>query len=344
MPHEVIMPALGMAQDTGLLVNWLKAPGEAVSLGDPLFEVETDKSTMEVEAPADGFLTDLKAEAGAEIPVGQIIALISDTAEGEGLTQEPSDFIDTQVAEKVDAEPTAAIPTHKVADPPVGSRQNTNIAVAPVAENERILASPKARRLAHEAGLDLNRLVLAGHPQPYHVADIEVLRTLPKTGSNAATSAHLSQITACVPRTGTDDFLNWMLEDGGITIAPTALWASFASGALRSAMPDTVDLIIALSNLTGVTAVLKNPDKTRLLHQMEVPDSHADLVLRDMTDSPITGLRLGPPDTPVLSVASDRDMLRLSLEFTSDQLESEAAIALISGFAERLADPLQYLI
>ncbi|MBV6638758.1 MAG: lipoyl domain-containing protein, partial [Mameliella sp.] len=50
MPHDVIMPALGMAQDSGLIVAWHKEPGAAVATGDVLFEVETDKATMEVEA------------------------------------------------------------------------------------------------------------------------------------------------------------------------------------------------------------------------------------------------------------------------------------------------------
>jgi pyruvate/2-oxoglutarate dehydrogenase complex dihydrolipoamide acyltransferase (E2) component len=50
MAHEVIMPALGMAQDTGLIVSWLKKPGDAVKAGDPIMEVETDKATMEVES------------------------------------------------------------------------------------------------------------------------------------------------------------------------------------------------------------------------------------------------------------------------------------------------------
>ncbi|MBB99488.1 MAG: pyruvate dehydrogenase, partial [Rhodobacteraceae bacterium] len=49
MPHDVIMPALGMAQDSGLIVSWLKSPGDAVKAGDALMEGETDKATMEVE-------------------------------------------------------------------------------------------------------------------------------------------------------------------------------------------------------------------------------------------------------------------------------------------------------
>ena len=59
MAHEIIMPALGMAQETGRLVAWLKNEGDTVKKGEPLMEVETDKSTMEVEAPRDGFLVNV---------------------------------------------------------------------------------------------------------------------------------------------------------------------------------------------------------------------------------------------------------------------------------------------
>ncbi|MEP3275046.1 MAG: lipoyl domain-containing protein, partial [Stappiaceae bacterium] len=77
MPHEIIMPALGMAQDTGLIVAWHKNSGDPVAIGDVLMEVETDKSTMEVEAQAQGYLTNVKAAAGDNVPVGNVIALIS---------------------------------------------------------------------------------------------------------------------------------------------------------------------------------------------------------------------------------------------------------------------------
>jgi len=80
MPHDIIMPALGMAQDTGVLVRWIKQPGEAVAEGDALFEVETDKATMEVEAQSAGYLTQVTAQAGDNVPVGQVIAQISESA------------------------------------------------------------------------------------------------------------------------------------------------------------------------------------------------------------------------------------------------------------------------
>lgn len=116
VPTDVIMPALGVAQDTGRVLRWLHAEGAHVSKGEPLIEVETDKVTVELEAPADGTLSAVAAQAGEDVPVGSVIACI--LASGE----------------------FAALPA-----PPGPS------AVRP-------LASPVARRMAREAGIDLSEL------------------------------------------------------------------------------------------------------------------------------------------------------------------------------------------
>ncbi|HSQ14392.1 MAG TPA: biotin/lipoyl-containing protein, partial [Candidatus Deferrimicrobium sp.] len=84
MATNVIMPALGVAQQTGTVLKWLKAEGQAVTKGEPLMEIETDKSTVEIEAAASGILSRVTAKAGDEIPVGQTIALI--LAPGEEAT------------------------------------------------------------------------------------------------------------------------------------------------------------------------------------------------------------------------------------------------------------------
>ncbi|MGH7775731.1 MAG: lipoyl domain-containing protein, partial [Candidatus Dormibacterales bacterium] len=76
MATDVIMPALGMAQETGVLVAWLHREGEEVAQGDPLMEVETDKAVVEVEAPASGRLAAVTAGVGDEVPVGQVMAVI----------------------------------------------------------------------------------------------------------------------------------------------------------------------------------------------------------------------------------------------------------------------------
>src|SRR4051794_10558725 len=76
MPAEVIMPALGMAQDTGKLLRWLVQPGATGAKGEPLMEIETDKVTVEVESPADGVLAGVRAAEGADVPVGEVVALV----------------------------------------------------------------------------------------------------------------------------------------------------------------------------------------------------------------------------------------------------------------------------
>ena len=97
MATNVIMPALGVAQQTGTLLKWLKSEGESVSKGEPLMEVETDKATVEIEAAASGTLAGVTAKPGDEVPVGQRIALI--LAPGEVATcggasgPSPSDLV-----------------------------------------------------------------------------------------------------------------------------------------------------------------------------------------------------------------------------------------------------------
>src|ERR1700723_4577468 len=93
MAFSVVMPALEMAQETGKLLAWRKKEGDHVRKGEPLLEIETDKAVVELEAPADGILAGIKAEAGADIPVGQTIAGIAapgDSVPGGNLSTAPA--------------------------------------------------------------------------------------------------------------------------------------------------------------------------------------------------------------------------------------------------------------
>ena len=76
MATNVIMPALGVAQQTGTLLKWLKAEGQSVTKGEPLMEIETDKATVEIEAAVSGILAKISAKPGDQVPVGQTIAMI----------------------------------------------------------------------------------------------------------------------------------------------------------------------------------------------------------------------------------------------------------------------------
>src|SRR2546428_5059424 len=138
MPTDVIMPALGMAQETGKILRWLKSDGDAVEQGAPIMEIETDKVTVEVEAPASGTLAGLRVPEGADVPVGGVVAMI--LAAGE----------DSPPQLPAAAEPVAT--TTAPVKPQVGER------AAPRRDGKRPLASPKARKLAQERGVDIASL------------------------------------------------------------------------------------------------------------------------------------------------------------------------------------------
>src|SRR3989454_3991360 len=80
MADEVKLPRLGQGMESGTIVKWLKSEGDKVEKGEPLYEVDTDKATQEVEAEASGVLLKIAVEAG-EVPVGQTIAVIGEEGE-----------------------------------------------------------------------------------------------------------------------------------------------------------------------------------------------------------------------------------------------------------------------
>ena len=81
MVTEIILPMLGETMNEGALVEWLKNEGEPVQRGEVLFTVESDKATLEVEAPASGFLREIRVPAGQTVPVLAVVGLITTTAD-----------------------------------------------------------------------------------------------------------------------------------------------------------------------------------------------------------------------------------------------------------------------
>ncbi len=138
MATGVIMPALEMAQETGVLVSWLKHDGETVVKGEPLMEIETDKVTLEIEAPASGTLGGVLAKEGDVVPVGQTIAWI--LAPGEQAPKSAPAVRQSGRASSPVPAPVSATAQH--ASEPEHSPD----------------ASPVARKMAQEHGVDLAKL------------------------------------------------------------------------------------------------------------------------------------------------------------------------------------------
>jgi pyruvate dehydrogenase E2 component (dihydrolipoamide acetyltransferase) len=157
MAISVIMPALEMAQETGKLISWLKKEGESVAKGELLLEIETDKAVMEIESPADGVLAGIKAQAGAEVPVGQTIAWIVRPGE--------SPPVDEVAA-------TSGRQTGPVASPTSIYESAKQTPLPKRAETEPIRISPKARRLASEKGVNLSDIRGSGAAGEILASDI----------------------------------------------------------------------------------------------------------------------------------------------------------------------------
>lgn len=154
MPVEVILPKVDMDMSHGTLATWHVAEGETVAKGAPLFDIETDKAAMEVEAPASGRLGSVTAKPGDKVAVGTVVALIF--AEGETEVAAPTAQA-SAVAVAVVAQPAEGLPATEDGDK---SQDRTAAALRQVQPSDPVQqglrATPAARATARAAGLDLN--------------------------------------------------------------------------------------------------------------------------------------------------------------------------------------------
>jgi pyruvate dehydrogenase E2 component (dihydrolipoamide acetyltransferase) len=175
MAVSVVMPALELAQETGKILSWIKKEGESITKGEPLVEIETDKITFEVEAPADGVLAGVRSSEGEDVPVGRTIAWI--VAPGEA-----------PPAEEATAAAAAAVVEQ-------ARRAQPATSPAPAKATEPITAkiSPKAKRLAKELGVDLSQVRGTGPDGTITGEDVEAAKA-PAPTPPLTTAAPLSAI------------------------------------------------------------------------------------------------------------------------------------------------------
>jgi len=142
MAIEIVMPRMGLTMETGRIVNWLKQEGQTVKAGEFLLEIETDKSTVEIEALEGGILGKIVAGPGEELPVGAVIGYLLKA--GEMLAQDMKQ-----------AEPQTACPL------PASKLSNPS-AEAPTLVTAKVKASPAARHLAQQLGVGLSQIKGSG--------------------------------------------------------------------------------------------------------------------------------------------------------------------------------------
>ena len=154
MTTELTMPQMGYDMQEGTVVRWLKAEGSNVEIGEPVAEIETDKAVVEFESYAEGVLQKILVNEGTTVPVGEVIAIVGEDSEVVGTTAEPESPAPVAEPELTEEETHAAIPLGAASIPP---SDGTETPAEPEEPNEsrRVLATPVARQIAAEAGIDL---------------------------------------------------------------------------------------------------------------------------------------------------------------------------------------------
>ena len=161
MATEIKLPRLGQGMESGTIVKWLKSEGEKVEKGEPLYELDTDKVTQEVEADASGVLLRI-AVAEGEVPVGKTIAVIGEQGETVQLSEEAQE----------EGSPARAREQERERGRVASTEQVTEIK-QPSTTNGRVKASPLARRIARERGIDLSNVAGTGPDGRVVAEDVE---------------------------------------------------------------------------------------------------------------------------------------------------------------------------
>ena len=201
MPTEILMPALSPTMEEGTLAKWLVKEGDTVSSGDLLAEIETDKATMEFEAVDEGIVGKILVAEGTEgVKVNSPIAII--LAEGEsasdiGATSAPAAAAPAPAAAAAEAPAAAAAPAP---------------AATVAADGARVFATPLARRIAKDKGLDLSSVKGSGPHGRIIKADVENATAAPKAAAAAPAATAPKAATAAMPTGATAEQVMKMYE------------------------------------------------------------------------------------------------------------------------------------
>ncbi len=179
MADEVKLPRLGQGMESGTIVKWLKSEGDRIEKGEPLYELDTDKVTQEVEAEASGVLLKIAVQEG-EVPVGETIAVIGEEGEetpdlSSGSNGSAAQEVDEDPKEEGSPAPAREEERERGREASSGARDQISEArqPEPTRDGGRVKASPLARRIARERGIDLASLSGTGPEGRIVAEDVE---------------------------------------------------------------------------------------------------------------------------------------------------------------------------
>ncbi len=220
MPINITMPALSPTMEEGNLAKWLVKEGDHVSPGDVIAEIETDKATMEVEAVDEGTVAKIVVPAGTEgVKVNALIAVLA--AEGEDAAAAAKGGEAPKAEAKPQAAKPAAEPASAASAPKADAAPKPAAAPASNGAAGRTIASPLARRIAKEAGIDLSAVAGSGPHGRVVKADVEKAAAggVPKKAAVAAGPAAATP-TAPTPKPMSDDAVLKLFAEGSYELVP----------------------------------------------------------------------------------------------------------------------------
>jgi pyruvate dehydrogenase E2 component (dihydrolipoamide acetyltransferase) len=215
MPINITMPALSPTMEEGNLAKWLVKEGDKIKSGDVIAEIETDKATMEVEAVDEGTVAKILVPAGTEgVKVNALIAVLA--GEGEDVAAAASGAgAAPAAAPKAEAAPVAAAPAATPA--PVAPAV---VSAPAAADGQRTFASPLARRLAKDAGIDLTALVGSGPHGRVIKKDIEAAAAGGVAKAAPASAPAAQAQAAAAPKGMSEDAVLKLFEPGSFELVP----------------------------------------------------------------------------------------------------------------------------
>ena len=176
MADEVKLPRLGQGMEMGTIVRWLKGEGDPVEKGEPLYELDTDKVTQEVEAEASGVLLKIAVQEG-EVPVGQTVAVIGQAGEDVSFADAGAPASAEKPAEAPAREPEREEGREAAAE--AAQAEPATAASSAATNGGRIKASPLARRIARERGIELSTVRGTGPEGRIVAEDVERAQAAP---------------------------------------------------------------------------------------------------------------------------------------------------------------------
>ncbi|GAA4765779.1 pyruvate dehydrogenase complex dihydrolipoamide acetyltransferase [Stakelama sediminis] len=192
MAIEIKMPALSPTMEEGTLAKWLVKEGDTVSSGDLMAEIETDKATMEFEAVDEGTIAEILVAEGSEnVKVGETIAILAEEGEDPASVEAPAG------GEAKAEAPKAEVVEDKPAPAPAPTEAKAAAPAAPTADGDRVKASPLARRIAADKGIDLAAVQGSGPNGRIVKADVESAR--PGAAPAKAAPAAAAEAPAAAP-------------------------------------------------------------------------------------------------------------------------------------------------